>query len=587
MKTKVLSFLVALAVLFSACSQEVFDEAGEAGEAKFFVTKKDCRQQLEVIHGKPAFDALDYEALTKWFKPGVKVEVAEGVNFEGRGKLFDQIWLTIDEDAEPGWVVIAVFDGFKSTYHFKVNTTDQCAAGQFNLGMYGVIHVKYDFEPIAVAEEWKLYFMEDVEGWGFVYLQEVKTSADINWQAVYAAYDGNSNFGDAVTPETVIGWKTNYGAEFDGPTPTIDFASILAAYEGETHNPYHELRMFLTPVLDDTQDPFVNDITVTFPDMKGVTVQYYSNVAGWQTVSGVFDDVATFSIPEEHWATSGRTGVQVQKGGSYYSFWIDEGGVYPVPIITLNVYGVASTGSLGVAQGDWVYPSAPAIVGGSNFFKLFDNGTPYRVSYAKDGFNTVVREPVPAPAQFADQWDLQVFFGPSFIYQHRVPAGFTNVWGSSNDWFVRGANEGEWIHYVCDVGNVQDAVMTFVYNGQDYKIDVKLDGSDPFSLVTQNVTIVQTIWGGNYNFIATNLFHPNMPKEEWTIDPTAWNYEIISRPGTEGGAAPQVNTGLINTGLFVFSPQAVPTEESREGVYVIVATEKGGPGFKVFTVTVK
>jgi hypothetical protein len=53
-------------------------------------------------------------------------------------------------------------------------------------------------------------------------------------------------------------------------------------------------------------------IIVNFPSIANATVQYYTNVCGWQTV-GVFAETCCFEIPEENKATWGFTTVQVLK----------------------------------------------------------------------------------------------------------------------------------------------------------------------------------------------------------------------------------------------------------------------------------
>jgi len=60
-----------------------------------------------------------------------------------------------------------------------------------------------------------------------------------------------------------------------------------------------------------------------------------------------------------------------------------------------------------------------------------------------------------------------------------VPAGLSNVWISSNDWAVRGANAGERITLLTDPNNIRDAKIS---SGKTYNVEFKLDGLDPFDL---------------------------------------------------------------------------------------------------------
>jgi hypothetical protein len=448
--------------------------------------------------------------------------------------------------------------------------------------MYGVIHVKYYFEPTEVVDDakWTVWFVGDT-GWDGAFSQVLETGEAIDWEAAYAAFEANPNV-FPFTMNNVEGWDFNDGFSFEGATPQVIVSDL--ALQGH-HEAKHAFRVFPKPILVEEVEQLY---TINFPNMEGVTIRYHGLGYGWQDVQGSFNDTHTFELPEEHKA--GLTSFQVHKGGSNVTVQTAEGVyVYDIPVTRIGVIGLASVCDVGIAQHDWVYRPAPATVGVPNVFYVFDNITAeqtYFVSLSKAGHHATTRIPiVPTAAADLASWGFEyhAFFGPSYFYQVTVPAGFTNVTMSSNDWIIRAANAqnaGDVFELMADPLNIQSGIMSFTFNGGNYSVVFKLDGTCPFSLVTQAVTIVQTNWGGSYNFPPTNLFGAN-------IDPTAWNYEVISRPDTDGGAAPQVNTGPINTGLFVFAPQAAPPAETRAGVYVIVATEKEGPGFKVFTVTVQ
>ena len=121
-------------------------------------------------------------------------------------------------------------------------------------------------------------------------------------------------------------------------------------------------------------------ITVKFDGVKNAQVQYYTNVSGWQTV-GTFDDICNFAIPADHKATWGTTTVQVLKGGMWYTFSgleiDDDPIVLDVPLATITLTNITAACNLGLAQEDWVYPSAAAVVGEQIEYLVFDNNKPY------------------------------------------------------------------------------------------------------------------------------------------------------------------------------------------------------------------
>ena len=216
-------------------------------------------------------------------------------------------------------------------------------------------------------------------------------------------------------------------------------------------------------------------ITVNFPGIKGATVQYYTNVSGWVTV-GKFDETCNFVIPDKLKATWGATTVQVTKGGMWHTFSNlnvgDDPLVVETPVKTITVSGITAACDLGIVQSDWVYPNAPAAVGVVNEFKVFDNGKKYEVRLSRPGFYPITITGVDA--------GQTINFGAAYFYQATVPAGVTNVWISSYDWAVRGANAGDPIVLLKDPANIRSAKMSYVYGGKTYNVEFKLDGSDPF-----------------------------------------------------------------------------------------------------------
>ena len=132
-------------------------------------------------------------------------------------------------------------------------------------------------------------------------------------------------------------------------------------------------------------------ITVNFPGLKDVTVQYYTNISQWVTV-GKFDDTCNFSIPESHKATWGVTTVRIVKDGMYHTFTLDAADqalVLDAPLSAITVTGIAADCNLAIVQNDWVYRYAPATVGGENEFLVFGNGKAYEIRLQKPGASII------------------------------------------------------------------------------------------------------------------------------------------------------------------------------------------------------
>jgi hypothetical protein len=136
-----------------------------------------------------------------------------------------------------------------------------------------------------------------------------------------------------------------------------------------------------------------NDITVNFPGLKAATMQYYTNVCGWQTV-GIFDDACSFEIPEEHKATWGVTTLRLVKDGMYATFTftlehVNDAIEWDVPLAAITVTGVTAQCNLAIVQNDWVYRYAPATVGAANAFLVFDNDKKYEIRLQKPGASII------------------------------------------------------------------------------------------------------------------------------------------------------------------------------------------------------
>ena len=223
--------------------------------------------------------------------------------------------------------------------------------------------------------------------------------------------------------------------------------------------------------------PLKGAITVNFPGITGATVEYYTNVSGWQTV-GKFDDACQFVIPDNQKTTWGLTTVRVVKGGMSNTFSKlsvgDEPVALNVPVETITVIGVAAACNLAIVQSDWVYSYTPAAVGAPNEFAVFGNSKKYEVRLYRPGFYPLNITGVDAG---------QTIDVGSYFYQVEVPAGVRNVWISSYDWAASGANAGDWIVLLKDPNNIKNAKMSYAYGGTTYNVEFKLDGTDPFDLI--------------------------------------------------------------------------------------------------------
>ena len=231
------------------------------------------------------------------------------------------------------------------------------------------------------------------------------------------------------------------------------------------------------------------EITVNFPGVKDVTIQYYSNVSGgWVTV-GSADDTLSFVLPKDHKATYGVTSVRAVKdsstNGMSYTFELEKADlvldkecVLDVPIIELWVVGIWADGcKLGVVQNNWVYQNAiPIVSGPPTVFNVFNNGKDYMVRLDKPGFYTIERTAVKGDGI------LYVHFALNVFYQAEVPSGISDVRMQSNNWIVNPAQAGDIIDLLKDDQNIRKAKMTFVWRGETYTVKFKLDGSDPFDI---------------------------------------------------------------------------------------------------------
>ena len=180
---------------------------------------------------------------------------------------------------------------------------------------------------------------------------------------------------------------------------------------------------------------FEEDITVNFPGLKDVSVQYYTNNSQWVTV-GKFDDTCNFTIPEGHKATWGATTVRIVKNGMYHTFTLDAADkalVLDAPISKIAISGIASACNLAIVQNDWVYHYAPATVGGENEFLVFGNGKAYEIRLQKPGASIISIKGIEA-GQTVDI--SEHFYGDIAVYD-AAHAAFCSYYDTATWTFIK------------------------------------------------------------------------------------------------------------------------------------------------------
>ncbi|MCL2766845.1 MAG: InlB B-repeat-containing protein, partial [Peptococcaceae bacterium] len=215
------------------------------------------------------------------------------------------------------------------------------------------------------------------------------------------------------------------------------------------------------------------EITVIFEGLKGMQVEYYTNVADWKTV-GVFDDTCSFTIPKADQATYGLTTIQVRNTGMSYSFTTDgkTDVEHVVPVKEITVIGVSSECSLAIVQNDWVYGHATASVGVPNYFNVIDNGKEYEVQVGRDGYHHLKLPGYNA----GDTVYLEVF------YNIAIPEGVSNIrisnanWVDTTVWYANYMSSD----VITLLKNRTNATLRFDYAGENYVVNFNLDGTNPF-----------------------------------------------------------------------------------------------------------
>ena len=217
-------------------------------------------------------------------------------------------------------------------------------------------------------------------------------------------------------------------------------------------------------------------VNITFTGVEGVTVQYYSPSVNWVTV-GVYDDEASFVIPEDALTYNGYYAVKALKGGMTYQVsnitLVDGESIdIEVPVKPITVTGVSSECTLAIVQNNWVYNSASAAVGVPNVFNVFDNGGTYEVRVGRTGYSNIQ-----LPGYFAgDNVWLDVF------YNITIPEGVSNIriananWVDTTVWYANYLQSD----VITLMKNNGAAKLYFDYAGKSYTVDFVLDGSNPF-----------------------------------------------------------------------------------------------------------
>jgi hypothetical protein len=227
--------------------------------------------------------------------------------------------------------------------------------------------------------------------------------------------------------------------------------------------------------------------TVNFSGIMDVTVQYNSSGA-WFDVPGTFDNTTgLISIPPD------TTSVRAVKGGMGYQFdniTFDAAPlVLNVPVGTIVATGVDAACMLGLRQqNEWAYPLAPASIGVTNEYNVFDNGIPYEVHLSKPGFFPVTRPGIDETNIYAG---YQVNFGDHYFYQTTVPAGVSDLKIISNGTIVEGIGAGQKSELLCDFyGMIRTARLSFMYGGIAHDTDILLDGIDPFGYISAGTIVI-------------------------------------------------------------------------------------------------
>lgn len=284
-------------------------------------------------------------------------------------------------------------------------------------------------------------------------------------------------------------------------------AKLYVTYEGKD---------FVIPFKLDGSNPFEGLFFVKFPGVDDVILEYYIN-GGWITLDETFNDFALINA-------SGAKNIRAKKGGMSYTFdnvnsLTDFINILEVPVIQVDIIGVWDKVNIGVIGSDWVYRSAPAVVGAGvlNSYNVF-GGRNYTVRLSKPGFNNI-----DLPAQpYTDSDNFYVYLADAYFYWTEVPDGITNVRMQSNNWIVNPANEGDTIS-LFKTG--REAKMSFTYNGETKNVDFFLDGTDPFTeyrSVSESFSVI----------ICDHNYEPTITANCWT---GGWDRMVCSECGENDG----------------------------------------------------
>ena len=237
-----------------------------------------------------------------------------------------------------------------------------------------------------------------------------------------------------------------------------------------------------------------DSVTVNFPGVDGVNVEYHSNtpgLAGWRTVGTNVDDYHTFVLTGDRVASH----IRVSRNGMTYTFEPEEVVLTPgvplvldVPMREIVVSGINAPSfapaNVSIVQGGWVYQNVPVLGNNAgNPFIVFDNGRAYEVRISTAGYHHL------AGRFTGTTGDENIWFGNLFS-QHLVPAGVANIRISNANWVDTTITPSSMMggDVITLFNNSTQAMLHFAYGGRTFgAIPFMLDGANPFG----NMTVIR------------------------------------------------------------------------------------------------
>ncbi|MCL2707453.1 MAG: InlB B-repeat-containing protein, partial [Dehalococcoidia bacterium] len=344
----------------------------------------------------------------------------------------------------------------------------------------------------------------------------------------------------------------------------------------------------LTPTSTTVAAAVDTDITINFPGVTGVTVQYHTNNTGWVTVATGQDDTYTFTFPAAHQATFSVNSFRVVKGAMTYTFTLTQAELetrtahlLDVPINQITVTGMGFNCILSLVKelpnSGWVYQNDHAAGGGTHSFNVFDNDISYELQLTNPGFHVIKIDGVKA----GDYVDISEYF-----YTVTIPSAYSSVRMRSlsppitiygGAFFANPANAGSTVNLL-KTGMQAEAII--VCQGQTYTKTFFLDGFNPFVAY-----IVEFESNGGTQLSSQTVYEfdlidrPSNPSrtgynfDEWYTDDetfvSPWDFNndrIIENIVLYAKWAPNIYTVTFNpTGGTVSPTSKLVTYDSRYG----------------------